>query len=58
MIKKYHENGRNIKFDLTYNLIREKSIDGKQYSVGAFVTQNNKLNIEPVALLIMEEETK
>lgn len=58
MIQKYRKNGMVIKFDLTYNLIREKVGNNGQYSVGIFITQNNNLNIEPVAFAIMDDESK
>lgn len=53
MIQKFHENRKIVKFDLTYNLIREKPSAEKQYSVGVFVTQNNRMKIEPVAFVIL-----
>jgi hypothetical protein len=58
MIKKYIENRKIVKFDLTYNIIREKAFGDKQFAVGVFVTQNNNMNIDPVGLVIMEDETK
>lgn len=47
-----------VKFDLTYNLVRERPSGEKQYSVGVFITQNNRMNIEPVAFVLMEDESK
>ena len=58
MIAKYHKNSRNVKFDLTYNLIREQTTTLKQYAVGVFTTLSNNMNIEPVGFAIMNEETK
>lgn len=58
LISAYHENGRNVKFDLTYNLIREKTSLGKQYRVGAFVSLNKNAKIDVHCLVIMADETK
>lgn len=58
MISKFHSNGKNVKFDLTYNLVREKTIKGQQYTVGVFLSVSNNLNIEPHCLVIMSEESK
>lgn len=58
MIQKYKQNGKNVKFDLTYNLIRERPHETRQYAVGVFVTLNNNMNIDPVCLVIMSDETK
>lgn len=58
MIQKYKQNGKNVKFDLTYNLIREQPNETRQYAVGVFVTLNNNMNIDPVCLVIMSDETK
>jgi hypothetical protein len=58
MIGRYHENGKNVRFDLTYNLIREKASQNKQFAVGAFVSLDNNSRIVPVCLVIMADESK
>lgn len=58
MIRKYYENNKNVRFDLTYNLVRERVTEDKQFAVGAFVTQNSNSNIIPVCLVVMSDETK
>ena len=58
MIDKYIKNGKNVKFDLTYNLIREMTDLERQFAVGVFVTLNNNLNIEPVCFIITNNESK
>lgn len=57
MIEKYNANGKNVKFDLTYNLIRQMASQEKQYAVGIFVTLNNNQNIQPVGMVITSDES-
>ncbi len=54
MIDKFYINGKNVKFDLTYNLIRER-VGEKQFAVGVFTTLNQNLNILPICYVIMAD---
>ena len=53
MKEKFYRFGGTVGFDFTYNLVRDKPINGKQYSIGAFVGVDNNVRITPFGLAIV-----
>lgn len=50
--------GRLTGFDVTYNLVREKSSSDRQYGVGTFASTDENLSIVPFAVVFLAKETK
>lgn len=43
----------SFSFDVTYNLLKNRSKDGKQWGIGVFTTFDTNLRIKPVAFCLI-----
>lgn len=57
MVRMYQKFGDFIFFDITYNLIKQKTNDNRQYGVGVFSGLDNNLRIVVFAVALISRET-